>query len=107
MSVHGIEFEIGFAKEVTEVEDRVDKLVECLAENFAMVSIDVALDTDKGRISVLLGVETSNQITSDQEQLAAELAGDAVERALVVSGFAPPSNRESSLRPSSRVSEFA
>lgn len=104
MAVHGIEFIVGFAAEVEDIEDRVDDMYSCLRSNFALVSVDLALDIEKGQIHLLLGVSTPDAISAEQERLAVEIAGEAVKRALEQSGLVEP---EVALPPSARVSEFA
>ena len=103
MSTFGVEFAIGIAATVDEIEERVDAFYSSLSENFTIVSVDVAWDSERGSLSTLLGVSIPNGL--EQEQLAADVASDAVKMALTVSGLAGSS--DNGLSPSARVLNFA
>jgi len=103
MATFGVEFTIGIPA-FDDLEDRVDAFYTSLAENFTLVSVDVALDVDKGSLVPLLGVNCPDEF--DAESFVVGVAADAVKKALLDSKLVEPEDDEG-VRPSARVLEFA
>jgi hypothetical protein len=103
MSTFGIEFAIGVPSTVTDLEDKVDSFYDSLSRNFGLVSVDVALNLEKGSINVLLGVNCPADF--DAESLVSGVATEAISKALLDSGIDEP-DEQSVWQPSARIREF-
>jgi len=103
MATFGVEFTIGIPA-VDDLEDKVDRFYGSLVGNFPLVSVDVALDVDRGRVVALLGINSPDDL--DPDSFVTGVASDAVNRALRDSGLVDAEDDEG-VRPSARVLAFA
>ena len=103
MTICGIEFVIGIPS-VDGFEERVDRMYKSLSTNFALKSVDISSNEDKGTITVLLGVEVPAGIEPDP--FVPEVAEDAIDAAIKASETATFSPGER-IAPSSRTFAFA
>ncbi|SEO03848.1 hypothetical protein [Cryobacterium luteum] len=104
MSTFGLEFAIAIPTDVTELEEKVDDIYLSLSKNFAIVSIDAAVNERNGSPSLLLGVSVPEGM--EAQSLVIGVCSDAINKALSESGLQSPAD-ETVWRPSARIREFA
>lgn len=102
MRVQGIEIEVGFEPPVPFTDEWLDAVYTSLEKNMAIVSIDMFVEEDDGKIRFLLGVE--NPFGTDG--FTEDVGRDAIHKAFTDAAGPNTQTPQSDFR-ASRVDEFA
>ena len=104
MSTFGIEFAVVLPTAADVIDEKVENFYISLANNFALVNVDVSWNDDESTLAALVAVEAPDGF--DPEEFVTGVASDAIKKALHDSGFIEASDQQE-FTPSAKVLQFA